>query len=57
MYPLDLLTLPRSFLRRTRAWYARGRTWRREAARGRIATAGRHADRADTARNLTARAG
>ncbi|HKI31390.1 MAG TPA: hypothetical protein VKA46_05955 [Gemmataceae bacterium] len=28
MYPLDLLTLPATWLRRTRLWYARGRTWR-----------------------------
>ena len=28
MYPLDLLTLPGTFLRRTRLWYAKGRTWR-----------------------------
>jgi hypothetical protein len=33
MYPLDLMTLPGNFLRRTRLWYARGRTWSRTPTR------------------------
>jgi hypothetical protein len=33
MYPLDLLTLPGTWLRRTRLWYARGRTWRPSVGR------------------------
>ena len=33
MYPLDLLTLPGTFLRRTRLWYAKGRTWRQTTVR------------------------
>jgi hypothetical protein len=33
MYATDMLTLPGAWLRRTRLWYARGRTWRQAAAR------------------------
>jgi hypothetical protein len=31
MYPLDMFSLPGFWLRRTRLWYARGRTWQRTA--------------------------
>ncbi len=38
MYATDMLTLPGAWLRRTRLWYARGRTWRQAAARTRNAS-------------------
>jgi hypothetical protein len=58
MYPLDLLTLPGSWLRRTRLWYARGRTWRPAARRADNPAAGRTAGRvAGDRRTLAARAG
>jgi hypothetical protein len=58
MYPLDLLTLPGSWLRRTRLWYARGRSWRPVANRPTSPSAARTAARAIVAsRAPAARAG
>jgi hypothetical protein len=50
MYPLDLMTLPGNFLRRTRLWYARGRTWSRTPARPAPRESRAPADRAPAAR-------
>jgi hypothetical protein len=58
MYPIDMLTLPGSWLRRTRLWYARGRTWRPAANRPENPTERRTAGRvAEDRRTLAARAG
>ncbi len=55
MYPLDLMTHPTTFLRRTRLWYARGRTWRQNA--GRSAAPAPRETRESTTRTPAARAG
>jgi hypothetical protein len=57
MYPLDLMTLPGNFLRRTRLWYARGRSWSRTPARPATAPAGPRESRASADRPPAARAG
>jgi hypothetical protein len=57
MYPLDLISLPGTFLRRTRLWYARGRTWRDNPSRTTAPQPAHREERTTTDRTPAARAG